>query len=227
VLVALAPLVASTLRELRRAAEIAELRRLVQLADAPDRQLQARALAQVDAQAAWAAGDLERAATLLREADERSRGVEVVLMPEAGAELAVLLAEQGRLERAVRALEPVLDRIAPTRAWARVAQSGRALVPVLQAVAPARREAAAATLALLDGAAAPEPRAVPGSPEVLTSREVEVLRELATGASNQEIGGRLHLSENTVKTHVKRVLSKLEVPSRTAAVARARQLGLL
>lgn len=65
-------------------------------------------------------------------------------------------------------------------------------------------------------------------PEVsLTPREREVLGLLAQGLSNQEIGARLVLSQPTVKSHLARLYGKLGVPSRTAALARARELGLL
>lgn len=65
-------------------------------------------------------------------------------------------------------------------------------------------------------------------PEVsLTPREREVLELLAEGLSNQEIGARLVLSQPTVKSHLARLYGKLGVPSRTAALARARELGLL
>lgn len=61
----------------------------------------------------------------------------------------------------------------------------------------------------------------------LTVREREVLELVAEGFSNHEISARLHLSETTVKSHLARLYGKLDVPSRTAAVARARALGLL
>ena len=71
-----------------------------------------------------------------------------------------------------------------------------------------------------------------GNPEAqrtlgLSGREMEVLALLADGLSNKEIAARLNVSPNTVKTHVARVLEKLEVSRRTAALARARELGLL
>src|SRR5262249_59906225 len=61
----------------------------------------------------------------------------------------------------------------------------------------------------------------------LTAREIEVLRLISTGLSNQEIGDRLFISEHTVHRHVANVLGKLEVSSRSAAVAQAGRLGLL
>lgn len=61
----------------------------------------------------------------------------------------------------------------------------------------------------------------------LTEREQEVLRLLASGASNSEIAARLHLGEATVKTHVSRVLAKLKVRDRTQAVVYAYQHGVV
>jgi DNA-binding NarL/FixJ family response regulator len=60
----------------------------------------------------------------------------------------------------------------------------------------------------------------------LTLREVEILRELATEASNHEIAGRLTLTETTVKNHVHSILKKLELRSRQEAARFARQQGL-
>ena len=61
----------------------------------------------------------------------------------------------------------------------------------------------------------------------LTSREIEVLRLLATGLANREIAERLHVSVGTIKTHVHRILAKLDVGNRTQAVHHARAAGLL
>lgn len=61
----------------------------------------------------------------------------------------------------------------------------------------------------------------------LSGRELEVLGLVAEGLSNQEVGQRLFLSQATVKTHLVHVFGKLGVDSRTAAVARARGLGLI
>jgi DNA-binding NarL/FixJ family response regulator len=61
----------------------------------------------------------------------------------------------------------------------------------------------------------------------LTARELDVLRLVATGLSNREIGAHLHLGEATVKSHLLHAFSKLDARSRTGAVTRARDLGLL
>jgi LuxR family maltose regulon positive regulatory protein len=63
--------------------------------------------------------------------------------------------------------------------------------------------------------------------ERLSQRELEVLQLIAQGHSNQEICERLFLALDTVKGHNRRIYSKLQVQSRTEAVARARELGLL
>ena len=63
--------------------------------------------------------------------------------------------------------------------------------------------------------------------EELTPKEFEVLRLLATRLSRREIGERLYVSLNTVKTHQRAVYRKLRVEHRSAAVSRARELGLL
>ena len=75
-------------------------------------------------------------------------------------------------------------------------------------------------------AARPRPDAFPAL-ATLTARELEVLRLLAAGASNAEIGDRLALSEATVKTHVGRVLDKLGVRDRVQAVIYAYESGLI
>jgi two-component system NarL family response regulator len=65
------------------------------------------------------------------------------------------------------------------------------------------------------------------SGDALTAREIEVLQRLAAGKSNKEIGAELFISEGTVKSHVKSVFTKLDVVSRTEAVATATRRGLI
>jgi LuxR family maltose regulon positive regulatory protein len=61
----------------------------------------------------------------------------------------------------------------------------------------------------------------------LTARELEVLRLLAQGLSNKEIAGRLVVAPSTIKQHLRNIYGKLDAHSRTQAVARGQELGLL
>ena len=61
----------------------------------------------------------------------------------------------------------------------------------------------------------------------LSKREIDVLRFVAAGLVNKEIGTQLGLSENTIKTHIARIMLKLEVHDRTSLAMRAISLGLL
>ncbi len=61
----------------------------------------------------------------------------------------------------------------------------------------------------------------------ITNREHEILGLIAAGLSNREIGEKLFVSENTVKTHSSRLFEKLAVNRRTQAVQKAKELGLI
>ena len=65
------------------------------------------------------------------------------------------------------------------------------------------------------------------SGEALSEREIEVLKLMARGKSNKEIGAALFISEGTVKSHGKSIFAKLDVISRTEAVATATRRGLI
>jgi DNA-binding NarL/FixJ family response regulator len=67
----------------------------------------------------------------------------------------------------------------------------------------------------------------PEDPFGLTARERDVLALVAAGATNREIGERLHMAEKTASVHVSRILSKLNVRSRTEAAAVAHRQGLV
>ena len=60
----------------------------------------------------------------------------------------------------------------------------------------------------------------------LTGKEREVLQGLADGLTNADIAGRLHLTESTVKTHISRILTKLELTNRVQAAILAHRAGL-
>ncbi|GAA1566635.1 response regulator [Leucobacter aridicollis] len=110
----------------------------------------------------------------------------------------------------------------------RVASGDAAMAPAVTArmIERMRDTGAAAPAALF---AAPAPAA--GGPVAaelgeLTERELDVLKLISDGKNNSEIGAELFLSESTVKTHVGRVLSKLQLRDRVHAVIFAKQHGL-
>ena len=66
-----------------------------------------------------------------------------------------------------------------------------------------------------------------GRPEPISERELEVLRFIAAGLPNKKITEQLYISMSTVKTHLRNIYGKLDVHSRTEAVAKAKDLGIL
>ncbi len=87
--------------------------------------------------------------------------------------------------------------------------------------------APSATRTLIAEFARRSPAAPPVGLDQLTEREAEVLRHMARGLSNAEIAAELFVSENTVKTHVARVLMKLGLRDRVQAVVVAYESGLV
>jgi len=123
-------------------------------------------------------------------------------------------------------LARVLERLGRTDAAS--AEVNRALDALTRLDARIEIASAQSMRERLTGAAAPlrasEPIRDTGG---LTAREIEVLKLISSGLSNQAIAERLCISEHTVHRHVANTLSKLDVPSRSAAVAHAARLGLL
>ncbi len=62
---------------------------------------------------------------------------------------------------------------------------------------------------------------------MLSDRELDTLKRIAEDLSNQEIADKLFISLNTVKTHIKNILMKLDVDSRIQAVTKAKVLGII
>lgn len=120
------------------------------------------------------------------------------------------LGYRGHLARSVE-----LDQLLPALQFALAGH--RFVSPELLLAAPAAeagRGAAAVPVALVEGVE-------------LTPRHRDVLVELAEGATNQQIGARLGITEATAKVHVHRILRLLGAKNRTEAARRARDLGLL
>ena len=137
---------------------------------------------------------------------------------------AIALDAAGRHGEAVAAARDIVEIARRWRMPGLLALAGDEARPLLEEVGGA---AVATALAALDVPGGPAAVPVPGGAEVLSGREVEVLRLLADGASNRGVADRLVISENTVKTHVRHLLTKLGAGSRGEAVALARRHHLL
>ncbi|GAB4438720.1 MAG: LuxR C-terminal-related transcriptional regulator [Chloroflexi bacterium OHK40] len=139
---------------------------------------------------------------------------------------------QATLEQAVRRAA-VLDAVSP---FLTVPASIAALLPAVRPAAPAFIDQVLALLRDRDGelpteASRPSARREAAAhqelDEALSERELEVLRLLAAGHSNQAIADKLIIAVGTVKRHLHSIFGKLSVDSRTEAIARAHTLGLL
>ena len=125
--------------------------------------------------------------------------------------------------RARLELAHALARLGRTEASAGEARRALELMSGLKA----ERELARARSVLESVSAEPAAQAHSPAGNPLTGREVEVLRLVAEGLTNQEIAERLFLSDHTVHRHLANILNKLSVGSRAAAVARATREGLV
>ncbi len=166
--------------------------------------------------ALWQARPLRPLAQLAGGAHERvdgggyHRALPGVALGRAARVLAA--ADSYRAMREARPYRPALDEAAATRA-------------LLDDVASGRLDRDAAR-AVLDAAGATAPR-LPGWPCGLTDREVEVLRLVARGSSNKQIGADLGISPRTVQHHVAHLYAKIGVGSRAGAALFATEHGLL
>jgi LuxR family maltose regulon positive regulatory protein len=138
----------------------------------------------------------------------------------------------GRITEAGEALERAVSLAEPEGYVGVFVEGGRPMARLLQDVA-SRSTAPDRARRLLTAfpPATPADRnpsgaGLPGR-EPLSEREVEVLRYIADGLTNQEIAARLYLSLHTVKAHARAIYDKLDAHGRTRAVARARELGIL
>lgn len=136
----------------------------------------------------------------------------------------------------LRQYQDALDAVAPALEFAHtsgwygyILRNGRAVVPLLELamkhnVYPITAKRALNRLDAYRGAIFVP---IPGTNDAVSPREMDVLRLIVSGASNQEIADALSVSVWTVKSHVTSILSKLDASSRTQAAARARELHIL
>jgi LuxR family maltose regulon positive regulatory protein len=155
-------------------------------------------------------GELEAADRVLVRATELARrGVASIEIAYSLLALASIRQRQGRYEEALTVYEEASHAVAtcedPGILNDRVARTRRRLEST------PRRPTARTT----------------GSREALSDAELSVLRLLASGLSQREIAGELHLSFNTIKTHARNIYRKLGVAERAQAVTRARELSLI
>jgi DNA-binding CsgD family transcriptional regulator len=212
-------------RALRRVSESVLLERL------PALELLVRARA--------ALGELDAAADACAEAD-RIAGLfgTPYLLGHARLAAGELACARGDREGARRAFEDALDALDEASAPYEAALARLALARALTALGREERAAAEAEAArrAFEAFGAERDARRAGEPLVpargcgaggLTARELDVLRLVAAGMSDAEIGERLHLSPHTVHRHVANVRVKLRLPSRAAAVAYAAREGML
>ncbi|MCG3211911.1 MAG: HTH-type transcriptional regulator MalT [Anaerolineae bacterium] len=183
-------------------------------------------------------GRAEQAETLLQQAVAIQNRLRFTMMfSNAHVLLAYLHWHEGRQQAALAEFSPVLaeyetENFPGLLMW----EGDRLVAPLLQLARQADVHSGfcARTLRLMgiEPAAATEPKPgagllIPDTGETLTAREIEILRYLATGASNPLIAEQLFVSPHTVKRHVANIFTKLNVSTRTEATLRARDLGLL
>lgn len=131
---------------------------------------------------------------------------------------ALALARNGRVEEGVATMTHALDLAAPPRCLRIFLDEGPALFPLIE-----RASSRFAPRVL----SAFEVSTPPASVELLSDREIEVLRLVASGVTNQEAGRKLFIAPGTVKKHLENIYAKLDARGRTEAIARARELKLL
>ncbi len=155
---------------------------------------------------------------------------------EAGVLEALIQQAQGHDEQALRTLKKVLKMAEPEGHVRLFVDKGPPMTQLLQQIGVSGGvspyltrllEAAGVSGSEQKNTHFPQSDAAFPWLEVLSEREVEVLRLLASGASNTEMAQALVVSTNTVRTHLRHIYDKLGASNRTQAVARARELHRL
>ncbi|RPH55270.1 MAG: hypothetical protein EHM81_14930 [Chloroflexi bacterium] len=167
---------------------------------------------------------------VLRRLEGAARAVHMdYLVSRAQVMQAVVHFLSGDVAQAMQIMAPLLERTSrmdsnAARIYLPAGEAGKSLLQEA-----ARRGLHPEHVSCLLAEFPPEPVPVKKTdlPEALTEREIDVLRLMAVGLKNQEIGARLYISLNTIRYHTTNIFGKLGVDNRTAAVARSRELGIL
>jgi LuxR family maltose regulon positive regulatory protein len=180
----------------------------------------------------WMRSLLDMAEGRYEQAERALRRQEVLEQTDGGSTmhgstrlmLARLYLQQNRRSEALAELAAALSYHEQLGIPFAILLEGQSIVPLLRLAVEqhVHQDYAAHLLELLGADKEPQPLYVPQTGETLTSREVEVLRQIVQGASNRAIAERLVIAESTVKTHLYHIFAKLEVSSRTEAAARFR-----
>lgn len=186
-----------------------------------------RLLAALVAMARGDTGEAKR--ELMRAIELHDRVRHTVMLSHPRLTLATLYGQQNRWTEAMVEFEHVLNELKARRMPGVILQEGESIAPVLQHAIEqdVERDLLEPFLHVLQPEDGARRIALPHSSEYLTPRQGEVLRLLATGATNPEIAAQLSITERTVKAHVSRILAKLEAATRTEAVSKALELGLI
>jgi LuxR family maltose regulon positive regulatory protein len=150
-------------------------------------------------------------------------------LARARARIALVLQQRGETLASLPLLHAALDHIALTQSWQVIVELGVPAKAMLRSIRQHDPQTIAGTTrahtikTLLEKLSGEEE----ALSEDFSEREIEVLTQLAHGYSNKQIARRLHLSENTVKFHLKNLYRKLEARTRKSALTNALQRGLL
>ncbi len=177
---------------------------------------------------AVAAGQMTKAEEKLLEAVRRHRKQRWVgTWGNAGLDLAIFYLQTKRPQQALAAWRETAAEMKRLDMPGQPLITGRKVIPLLELAIKENIYPKIAQLSLdAFGVNTPRTISIPDSNQSLTPREVETLQLLMTGATNREIAEQLTITQRTAKAHVSNILNKLQVSTRTEAVARAHELSL-
>ncbi|MEO8396707.1 MAG: LuxR C-terminal-related transcriptional regulator, partial [Chloroflexota bacterium] len=174
-------------------------------------------------------GDLDDALHWMKQAVELQSALQRFYPSYSALGLALVYWQRDEHGLAFKTLQDALNTLAKWNYPGIILLEGREIVPLLEAAAERGiyPELCHFCLNILELDREDRPIEIPGSTDSFTPREAEILRLMVGGASNRDIAETLVISENTVKSHISHILSKLGAKSRTEAVARVRALGIV